>query len=510
VKACPVEGTCTDGVTNNGETGLDCGGPNCEACLCSADSLTVCPDGAVCFLDDDAGGAEQCACPAPSSVLTDRRLLQSDACVCNPDLYASTPCEAGSLCSPCVETCFDGIFNNEEEGLDCGGPCAACGTCFDEIRNQDEQLADCGGANCAPCFNNCTNGVQDPGEDGGRPDCCLTKEDCPCYRTCPEIYDDCPRYVHTSFPRTNGATVCESVCLAAGQGSTTTTSDVGEDGPVGFLTCACACATCSDTIQNGGETGLDCGGPDCEACLCQAGSTTVCPDGAVCVLDDDAGGAEQCACPAPSSVLTDRRLLQSDACVCNPALYASTPCEAGSLCSPCVETCFDGISNNGEANIDCGGPCAACSLECDIYGSDIDLAYPGLVTPSGIISDENTQSCETACVYRGAIASRGATAGGADGTTLECDCNCPLAQSTCDITIDCSDAFCPFCDAECLGSSGETREFLYWKVPRTSETIRKVCEVACAVRDTNYKSHTHDDLDPDGPTRTYTCICECR
>ena len=37
-----------------------------------------------------------------------------------------------------VETCTDGIQNQKERGIDCGGPCSACSTCDDEIKNQNE------------------------------------------------------------------------------------------------------------------------------------------------------------------------------------------------------------------------------------------------------------------------------------------------------------------------------------------------------------------------------------
>jgi hypothetical protein len=77
--SCP---TCTDGIQNQGETGVDCGGP----------------------------------CPA------------------------------------CTGSCFDGIQNGLETGVDCGGTCPACPTCFDGIRNQGETGVDCGG----PCALSCT------------------------------------------------------------------------------------------------------------------------------------------------------------------------------------------------------------------------------------------------------------------------------------------------------------------------------------------------------------------
>jgi hypothetical protein len=49
-----------------------------------------------------------------------------------------------------VATCTDGIKNQNEEGIDCGGPCKKCETCTDSIKNQNEEDMDCGGV-CPPC-----------------------------------------------------------------------------------------------------------------------------------------------------------------------------------------------------------------------------------------------------------------------------------------------------------------------------------------------------------------------
>jgi hypothetical protein len=49
---------------------------------------------------------------------------------------------------PVVETCFDGIINQDETGVDCGGVCTPCPipeTCVDNIMNQDETGIDYGG-----------------------------------------------------------------------------------------------------------------------------------------------------------------------------------------------------------------------------------------------------------------------------------------------------------------------------------------------------------------------------
>lgn len=56
-----------------------------------------------------------------------------------------------------IPTCFDGVQNGEEEGIDCGGPCAPCivPNCFDGIKNchdgSCEEDIDCGGP-CEPCI----------------------------------------------------------------------------------------------------------------------------------------------------------------------------------------------------------------------------------------------------------------------------------------------------------------------------------------------------------------------
>ena len=53
-------------------------------------------------------------------------------------------------------TCTDGIKNQDEVDIDCGGPCKACPTCSDEIQNQGETGIDCGGpcSDCLECDDN--------------------------------------------------------------------------------------------------------------------------------------------------------------------------------------------------------------------------------------------------------------------------------------------------------------------------------------------------------------------
>jgi len=50
-------------------------------------------------------------------------------------------------------TCSDGVQNQDESAIDCGGAvCGACvATCSDGVQNQDETGVDCGGASCTAC-----------------------------------------------------------------------------------------------------------------------------------------------------------------------------------------------------------------------------------------------------------------------------------------------------------------------------------------------------------------------
>ncbi|HTM43918.1 MAG TPA: PQQ-dependent sugar dehydrogenase [Polyangiaceae bacterium] len=115
----------------------------------------------------------------------------------------------------------------------------------------------------------------------------------------------------------------------------------------------CRTPTCADGIQNQGETGLDCGGP-CAACA------AVCGNG---LLE----GSEQC---------DDGNTVNTDSC--------SNSCH--------TPTCADGIQNQGETGLDCGGPCAACGstpVKLSVTAATSAGAYQ---TPPAYAWDGNTQT----------------------------------------------------------------------------------------------------------------------
>jgi hypothetical protein len=157
-------------------------------------------------------------------------------------LFNRWPLDAGS------PSCFDGVKESNEAGVDCGDSCArVCPTCSDGIQNQQELGVDCGGPCARPCTL-CDDGVLDGQE---------TLADC-------------------------GGPECRSCCANGRKDPETGETGVDCGGQCG------ACPTCTDRIKNGSETAVDCGG-QCPAC-------TTCANG---VKDGDET-AKDCggSCPA--------------------------------------------------------------------------------------------------------------------------------------------------------------------------------------------------------------------
>ena len=172
---CPFCICNYNNITDNGETGVDCGGggcPNCAACICGG----ACPKCSSCYngIQDASEPEIDCGGNCP-------------ACLCNYNGKHDNGEEGvdcgGADCPPC--SCRNGIQDSGEEGVDCGGNCTAVcpvdpGCNQNGVQDGVEEGIDCGsactagcaGANLPPCNN---NGVQDNGEEGvdcGGPDSC--------------------------------------------------------------------------------------------------------------------------------------------------------------------------------------------------------------------------------------------------------------------------------------------------------------------------------------------------
>lgn len=128
----------------------------------------------------------------------------------------------------------------------------------------------------------------------------------------------------------------------------------------------CQAPTCSDGLQNGEESGVDCGGPACVPC----------PAGQSCEGGGDCGSGvcESRVCQAPTCGDGVRNAAESGVDCGGPDCV---PCEAGKSCmssgdcrsdvcvaGSCQEpVCFDGVLNGSESGVDCGGlACTRCSV----------------------------------------------------------------------------------------------------------------------------------------------------
>ena len=153
----------------------------------------------------------------------------------------------------------------------------------------------------------------------------------------------------------------------------TTTGDAGRGFAYGFGPSIIAGPFCAVACQNGGQcvsgacqcaTGFsgpgcatnddDCAGAPCGAGTCADGVasyTCTCPAG---TFDD----ATTCtACTPITHCASGLTCATADDSVC-------ATCDGGYVGSDCATyTCGDGVQNNGETGVDCGGPCAACPLQ---------------------------------------------------------------------------------------------------------------------------------------------------
>ena len=206
--------TCSDGIQNGNETGVDCGGPDCPACPQGCDdteaTLTLVLDnypGETTWTLKNASGATLYSggpYSTAGATITETFCLvdgcydfqindsYGDGICCgygqgSYDITVNGQSVASGGAFGSVEvtnfciggggpTCDDGVQNGNETGVDCGGPdCPACPTCTDGVQNGSETGVDCGGPDCPPCggdtelfahyFETGWDGWQDGGSD---------------------------------------------------------------------------------------------------------------------------------------------------------------------------------------------------------------------------------------------------------------------------------------------------------------------------------------------------------
>jgi len=292
-------------------------------------------DNSPCTLDADCSASQFCG----------------DAQKCLPKLQNGAAC---SREAQCTVHCTNGICSDLlgcDTPADCGAapPCSSttcnnhvCGTQFEPAGTQvtDQTVGDCRSNQCngSGAIISVAYDADLPASDGN--DC--TQDLCS---------NGTPTYQYSAAGTTcNGSGVCNGTgscveCLS------------GSDCPSGICSQGnCIQPSCADTVKNGAETDVDCGGPDC----------TKCSDSKSCSFASDC---------------------QSGVCT-------------GGICR--TPTCTDGVKNGSETAADCGGICStkcstglACSTSSDCVSGNCTAGICTVNLCSGVTCTALDQ-CHTA------------------------------------------------------------------------------------------------------------------
>ncbi|MBC6995599.1 cohesin domain-containing protein [Neolewinella lacunae] len=378
INDCTVQPTCNDGIQNNGETGIDCGGPNCAPCQstacgssptdveicvgseCAAAGAEVCVP--VYISNFDALGGLQFSLNYAPANLQFTRVIPNAALVegtspGNPsdgrlNVIWNDPNLTGvTLAADAIafELCFTvevaaatplTFFNPattlrafDDQGTRVpatGGPGAVnvnctTPTCTDGIMNGDETGIDCGGS-CAPC------------NTGGGPD-----------TSCGMGTNNFSLCLGDACGIAQGAQAC--IDLTVGKFTNITAFQADVEFPAGSVSLV---SSSSDpglgdpllvNMPNSGRVRI--------IYFQQSQTGVTYPDGSVigtlCFTNNSAGTTNLTV----TNITANSTTGQLPNPIGNPGMING--------CTV-TETCTDGIRNNGETGVDCGGPnCAPCA-----------------------------------------------------------------------------------------------------------------------------------------------------
>jgi hypothetical protein len=390
--------SCTDGMRNGSEGGVDCGGGCDRRCdtgsRCSDDRDCIsgrCVDGACSqpSCDDGARGPEET--DVDCGGVCDARCGSGLGCRTNDDCGPGLFCPAEA--QRCADvSCQDGVRNGGETDTDCGGDCPGCSDGAPCTLGADCQSSVCGDdGRCAPA--SCNDAVRNQNE------------------TAPDCGGSCAANCAAGQGCGVGADCQSGVCGSAGCGT-----NAGR---------CCQAPACNDGVRNGTEPVVDCGDASCGLCplnrpctqsaqcsseFCSAGvcGTHPCEDGALNGNESDVdcgGGDPRC-----------------ERCDVGNACNGDADCDG----LPCVNgACFgcgNGQRDSNESDVDCGGACGACAPG-RLCGADADCQSGAC--QDGRCCGGKDVDC-TRCARRLAA------------VTLSCELSAdPTAVSNCNRFLDC-------------------------------------------------------------------------
>ncbi len=347
-----VEPSCTDGMLDGTETAPDCGG-----------TCTTCADGLACIIGADCQSGvcdpNSKTCAVPTSTDTVKNGNETDVDCGSSGTGTNTnapPCGDGQgcndandcadkLCSTVTSTCTpssctDKIQNGSETGLDCGG---LCDPCADGVGCKVD--ADCTSKSCD------VNGTHQ----------CLAPTDTDTIVNGNETDVDCGSSgTNDGGEKTNAPTCGDDKMCNAGTDCT--------DGVCDPTAKICSAPSCTDHVQNGGETGVDCGYSIitlCPAC----GDGIACSGNSDCLsLHCDTNTTHKCLPPTSTDNITNGNESDVDCgssgtgdksfnTMASPCLDINPKTTKISLCSDGAD-CKSGYCNATEKECVDGNSCA--------------------------------------------------------------------------------------------------------------------------------------------------------
>lgn len=161
-----------------------------------------------------------------------------------------------------------------------------------------------------------------------------------------------------------------SMCLGGSFSGTTVTQDPA-NGKLRLKQKYEVLPDCGDGVQNGYETGVDCGG----GCFLSCVGTPTCSDGEM------NGGETGIDCGGPCAACP-----VTPTCSDGEMNGGETGIDCGGPCAACpvAPTCSDGQSNGDETGVDCGGSCPLCPT-----GSPRKMFVSGLSFASWMMADQS-------------------------------------------------------------------------------------------------------------------------
>jgi hypothetical protein len=378
---CDGNGACV-GCTDDAQCGAptDCATPRCTLGACDTDFVAPGTPIATQIAGDcqevqcdGLGGTKSIA--AGADIVDDGNSCTDDLCVAgaatHPNSPSGTACSSNGIHCNGAGACVPCLTGADCQSLVCTAQVCVAATCSDGVKNGSETDVNCGGPSCAPCA------------DGKR---CVLPGDCTS-SVCSGSPLTCQAPLCTDSVKNGTETDVDCGGSCSAKCAPTKVCKVSSDCVGGSCVGMTCVPTCTDAVKNGAETDVDCGG----SCSAKCGTGKACGAAADCasaVCTGNVCQAPSCTDAVKNGAETDVNCGGPDCADCNVGQTCAvggdcvTGVCTGSICQ--APSCTDTVKNGTETDVDCGGGggCPLC-LGGKICGAPTDCAS-GVCTAANV------------------------------------------------------------------------------------------------------------------------------